>query len=63
MLPPLARELYSGIPGIRLDNAPWLARYSALFYAVRDALAAALEPIKMTCRNVASIYVGTRARK
>lgn len=38
MLPPLARELYSGIPGIRLDNAPWLARYSALFYAVRDAL-------------------------
>lgn len=41
MLPSPARELYSGIPGICLDNAPWLARYSALFYAVRGALAAA----------------------
>lgn len=41
MLPSPARELHSGIPGICLDNAPWLARYSALFYAVRGALAAA----------------------
>lgn len=39
MLPPLTRELYNGILGICLDNAPWLARYSALFYAVRGASA------------------------
>lgn len=67
MLPPLARELYNGIPGIRLDNAPWLARYSALFYAVRGALAVlsrtAREPIKIACRNVALIYCIGPARK
>lgn len=43
VLPPPARELYNGILGIRLDNAPRLARYSALFYAVRPG---ALSPIR-----------------
>jgi hypothetical protein len=40
MLSARARELHNGILGIRLDNAPRLARYSALFYAVRGTLAA-----------------------